>query len=204
MLKITLNDRDALSQAESLLTAGKVIAYPTDTLYGFGADAENPDAVSGVYTLKERSAKKDVLIAVPDLQMAQRYVIVDDRALILAKAFLPGPVSLVLPRTPGSKTIIGENSSSIGIRIPNHDFVLALTNKLGRGITSTSINISEQPSLIDPADIENQFGTHLALLVEDGIRSGPPSTVVDLTGDEVRILREGVIPEAAIIGALHS
>jgi L-threonylcarbamoyladenylate synthase len=195
-------DPRALIEAAEVITRGDILVYPTDTLYGFGVDAENAESIEKLYALKGRERIYEMLIAVADLQMANRYCIIDERAERLASAFLPGPLALVLPRTPGSPTPIGTQSSSIGIRVPNHSFVHELTLKLGRAITSTSVNKNKERPLTTPNDIAAVFGDSVGLIVDDGYHEGPASTIVDLTGPEITVLREGVFPEHALTEVL--
>ncbi len=202
------------------LHAGDFILFPTDTLYGLGADALSDTAVAKIYELKGRDEKKPIHAIVADIKMMEKYAEVPDMARMLAKEFLPGPLTLILKKKAGVKTGIAKGISKIGFRIPNHPFCLALAKKFGRPVTATSANKSGRKAERTVKAILKQLGvsnSYASLLQKTSIRKtsaielvidagnppagGPerqPSTVVDLTGKEPVILREGDIPASEI------
>ena len=191
MKRIPINDPDSIKQAVETLLQGGVAAHPTDTIYGLAADAENEAAVARVYAVKGRDPAKDLLIAVPNLDVAQRYVHITPLAKSLAQKYLPGPLSLVLARKNDAATAIGAHSGTIGIRLPAHPWMQGLMEKLDCGITSTSVNRSGAPPLADPGEIGKELGEEIDLLVDANILSGAPSTVVEARGEKPVILRQG-------------
>lgn len=191
-------NQEAVEKAARALGAGGVIAYPTDTLYGFGADASNPDALQKIYELKERDPVKLLLVMVADMEMAGKYFVVTPGARALAEKFLPGALTLVLKRNPNAPQDFFPDAESIGMRIPNQPFCLALSRVFGKPITSTSVNKSGEPSITDPRLIAAAFGHGIGLVVDGGVLSNPPSTILDCTENAPRVIREGAIPSGQL------
>lgn len=204
---IFLDDvESAAREAATVVKAGGVVLYPTDTLYGLGADALSDKAVEKIYTIKGRDEKKPIHCIVADLEMAERYARVDNIARELAKAFWPGPLTLILKKRPEFDEGIARGIDTIGIRIPQHPFCLALAREFGGPITTTSANRSGKKPEQSVEEILTQLGdgsSGIDLAIDAGAppAGGPPrepSTVVDLSGKEPVILREGAIPVADI------
>lgn len=181
---------DALIQAAAdRLTAGGLVAFPTDTVYGLGADAKNPAAIAKIYAAKNRPANRPLVVLISALDQLQDWVTeIPIAAQKLAKHFWPGALTLVLPN----------GDQSIGIRIPNHPVALALLKTFGSGIATTSANPSGQPSLITASQVETALGGAIDVLLEGECPVGIESTIVDLTTTQPKILRAGAISEAAI------
>lgn len=186
-------DLKLITRVKEVLLDGGVIVYPTDTVYGFGVDALDEEAVERLFTLKSRDPKKPLLVMMADIQMAQEYVLFTPEAKRLLDTFLPGPLTLVLPRNPDAPERFFPEAVTIGIRIPKDSFCSALSRALLHPITSTSVNISGAESLVDPDDIETMFGDRINLLVDGGVRNNPPSTIVDFSGEIPTVVREGAI-----------
>jgi len=198
----TSDPRAALAARDVLLEGGLVI-YPTDTVYGVGVDAENKSAVEKLFTLKRREEGKAVLVMVFDLHMASRYVEVTKEAQILAEHFLPGPLSIVLPQVANSPLRETLTEGTLGIRIPKHSFCSELSQLLGRGITSTSVNYAGQLPLYSIEEMQKTFGDNVELIVDGGVLRGLSSTVVDLSSEgKPQLLREGAVSQKDILGAL--
>ncbi len=196
----------ALPEAVYALEKGGVIVYPTDTLYGLGADALSDSAVAQIYAVKGRDEKKPVHAIVADMQMAARYGYVNDAARMLAERFLPGPLTLVMQKKPGIETGIAKGMDTIGIRIPDNDFCRRLVEGFGGPITTTSANLAGMMPQRTVHLIEEQLGDavrHIACAIDAGeIPARAPSTVVDCSGDTPVILREGAIPATDIFACL--
>lgn len=179
-----------------------MIVYPTDTLYGLGADAFSDEAVANVCAIKGRDERKPIHCVVADLAMAQRFAEVNDAARHLAKRFLPGPLTLVLKKNPNADSGIARTIGTIGIRIPNNGFCLALAKQFGP-YTATSANLAGAENLRDVHAILRQLGAHagtIDLVVDAGeLPERKPSTVVDVSSGEVKILREGAVPATDIL-----
>lgn len=201
------NEVSSAAQAADVLRAGGVVIYPTDTLYGLGADALSNDAVDKVYDIKGREEGKPINCIVHDVAMAEQYAEVDDLARMLARQFLPGALTLILKKRPGIDTGIARNMQTIGIRIPNNLFALALVSEFGRPITATSANKAGKKPERSIESILAQLGdaaSKIDLIIDaEELPESKPSTVVDLTGERPIILREGAIQAAEIWDALR-
>ncbi len=167
------------------------MVYPTDTVYGLGADAENEAAVLRVYEVKGRERDKPLTIAVSDLDMLERYARLSEVSRELVRHFLPGKVTFILPKT--ERVPDSVNPRAIGVRIPNLDLTLHLIRSFGRAVTATSANKSGSPPKRDPREVAEEIDVDL--LLDYGILPpSRPSTVVDLTGDRPVLVREGDVP----------
>lgn len=188
--------KKAVEKAVYALRKGAIIVYPTDTLYGLGVDARNGTAVARLKELKGRESKKPISIIVSDIPHMQTCGVLTSSARALAEKFLPGPLTLVLKATSAMPEEIQLNGA-LGIRIPNHEFCLALARAYDGPITTTSANVSGLPTKRNVNDIIWHFGPHIskvALVIDAGeLPSSPPSTVVRCTDDTPYILREGVL-----------
>ena|ERR1700690_3364890 len=212
-----LNVADAghagVARAAAVLREGGVILYPTDTLYGLGADALCDEAVAKIYAIKGREEGKPMHCVVADLAMAEKYAEVNDRARMLAAQFLPGPLTLILKKSPQGRSALGRKKygmdtgilrgmGTIGIRIPGNAFCIALAREFGGPITATSANRSGEKSEPSVERILAQIGDAaetIDLVIDAGeLPASKPSTVVDVSTDEPHILREGAICAADI------
>ena len=184
-----------LDKAFAALDNGGVVVFPTDTLYGLGADVFSLPALQRIFAIKGRPAELALPVLVAGLDQVESVALpMSNRAQELAERFWPGPLTLVMRRSPELPDLVTGGADTVAVRMPAHRIPLALARRLGRPITGTSANLSGQPDLLDLDSIENQLGN----LVDYIIRSGPPpegtgSTVVDITRNEPRLLREGAI-----------
>lgn len=185
------------------LKAGRLIVYPTDTLYGLGANALDETAVKHVYMVKKRPFDMPISIAVSDMQMLESIAILDHTSRRLAEKFMPGPITLILTKKPNVPDIVTAASDEIGIRMPDHSFALKLIKKFGP-ITSTSANLHSRP---DPTTVKScmeDLGDGVSIYVDCGkTKEGHRSTIVAVHDDKIELIREGVIPIKQIEAALH-
>lgn len=192
---------ESVQKAAAILEAGGVILYPTDTLYGLGADALSDEAVAKIYAIKGRDEKKPIHAIVADADMANRYGEVHEKAFALMCAYMPGPLSLVLKKRPSVDTGIGKGIDTFCIRIPDNRFCLDLAHAFGRPYTTTSANCAGMEPARDVASILKQLGEKagmIDLVIDAGeLPLKAPSTVVDVSSGEVQVLREGAIPASA-------
>ena len=176
-----------------------MIAFPTDTVYGLGADAFNSAAVDRVYAIKKRPGQRQFPLLVADMdRMTGLAQTIPDIGWFMAKRFWPGALTLVLSK----RNSLCESLSpgpTIALRVPDHPICLALIDGLGSPLVGTSANISGRPPALTAGEVREQLGGEIDLII-DGGRSpgGKESTVVDVTGDKPVILREGAIPSAEI------
>lgn len=176
---------NTIKTAIQKLEAGEIIAIPTETVYGLAVDSANESAIDALYELKGRDPTKPFQMMVQSLEDAAEFVKLDDRVRKLSQAFLPGPLSLVLHSSKKPNT-------TIAIRIPNHPTTLNLLKEWRKPITATSANLSGKPAATSASQVKSIFPQ---LLILDGgeCSVGVASTVADLTGKDIKILREGSI-----------
>ena len=140
MERLSVDDPSAPARAAQIMAAGGVILYPTDTLYGLGADALSDAAVAKIYSIKERDEKKPMHAVVADMAMVEQYGVMNGTAIHLAEKFLPGPLTLILKKKEGIDTGIASGIDTFGIRIPDNLFCLQLARAFGRPFTTTRAN----------------------------------------------------------------
>jgi L-threonylcarbamoyladenylate synthase len=194
----------AVKRAADLLRAGEVVALPTETVYGLAANALNRNAVSSIYKIKGRPAHNPIIVHVAAIEMAQRCVADwPPAAGKLAAAFWPGPLTLVLPRSKAIPDIVTAGGPTVGVRWPNHPFIQAVIRECGFPLAAPSANLSSRVSPTSAEHVRRQLGGRLELIVDGGsCRVGIESTVLDLTGSPPRVLRPGMIHEAALRAAV--
>ncbi len=188
---VPLNDEN-LKLAASIVKNNGLIIYPTETVYGLGANPFSEEAVKKVFDVKRRK-DKPIPIIVSGLDEALKLAYFSEKALKLAKKFWPGPLTLVLPRKPLTPDFLG-SKELVGIRIPNNLSTLKLVKFCGGFLTGTSANISGQPAPTTAEEAEKQIGKHVDLIIDGGKTFyGLSSTVVDASTDKIKILRLGPI-----------
>jgi L-threonylcarbamoyladenylate synthase len=201
------NDPTAVTAAVTTLREGGIILYPTDTIYGLGLNAHNPAALARLYALKGRPDGKPVSVLIPNLEVAATLGTLSDDAQLLAKTFLPGPLTLVLPLRTETALATSREQTTVGIRIVNHPFCKQLTAAANFPITATSANRSGEPTATTVADILAQFGAaanDIDLIIDGGtLASGTPSTVVDTTVVPPALLRAGALPWGEVLRVLQ-
>ena len=176
---------DIIEKAVSVLKHDGLVIYPTETVYGLGADAFSDEAIQKVYEAKGRNFSKPISIAVSDFEMLAAVARVDSRMQEFIEAFLPGPVTVVVPARGMVPDTLTGGTGMIGIRIPAHDLALQIIGRFDAPITATSANPSgaKDPRTPDECAVPHD------LLIDGGMLPGTPSTVVDLT--TCTVLREG-------------
>ena len=194
-----LQDTD-YTEIVSLLNSGGVIAFPTDTAYGLGADPFNDAAIARIFEIKGRDERKPLLLLVDSIAMAESVSHPSmsrpgpDTFYALAQKFWPGPLTVILPASQQIPTKLTAGTNTIGIRWPAAAFATNLLERFGKPITATSANRSGMPSPVTAAEVGSQLGESTDALIDGGIlpaRSG--STLLDLTVDPPVMLREGPI-----------
>lgn len=195
-----------LRRAVEVLQRGGIVVFPTDTVYGVGAHAFMDDAVSKLYQVKERPRERAIALLIADAQdMAILASPVPQAAWQLAERFWPGGLTLVLPKAPSLATLATAGGDTVALRIPNHPFALALIHALGAPLAATSANPTGMPSPTTAHQAREQLGNRVDLVVDGGrCLGGVESTVLDLSGPEPRILREGAISPGQLRAALNS
>lgn len=179
---------DAYAAAARALSEGKLVVYPTETVYGLGADALDADAVRRVFDAKRRDLSDPISMAVPDVETALEYTRPTDREREFLEAFLPGPVTVVLERTAAVPDALTAERDRVGVRIPDHDGALALLDAFAP-VTATSANVSGRPAARQVADLGDDIREAAAIILDGGETPGGGSTVVDVSAGE--IIRRG-------------
>lgn len=200
------NTSEVAKEAALILTSGGVVLYPTDTLYGLGADALSNEAVKKVYAIKGRDSDKPIIVLAKDMEMVEQYAELTEEARRLAARFWPGALTLVLRKKSGIETGTVRERNDISIRVPQNTFCHAMSAAYGGLITTTSANISGMPSLRSVPEIVRQLGDKVKLIdlvIDAGtLPSSNASTVVDLSGVSTVILREGAVASSEIAEVL--
>jgi L-threonylcarbamoyladenylate synthase len=193
---------DALASAAQQLKSGTLVAFPTETVYGLGADATNAEAVARIYAVKGRPADHPLIVHLAEAQDISEWASeIPDYAIDLARSFWPGPMTLVLKRSALAQDFITGGQETVGLRVPDHTLALAFLNEFkkigGKGVAAPSANRFGHVSTTTAKAVHEELGEYLAPddLILDGGPSqvGVESTIIDCTGDAPRILRPGAI-----------
>jgi len=192
-----------LSKVISSLKKGEVIVYPTDTIYGLGADIYNKDAISKVFEIKKRPKNNPLSVAVSSLNDLKNIAIVDKRVEQFVRNFLPGKLTLILNKKSIVPDFVTSGLNKIAVRIPNNPIALEIIKNFGP-ITATSANIhgKDTPSIVKK--INMQFKKEISIYVDYGKLIGIPSTIADLSEGKIQILREGEISKKYILERLKN
>lgn len=202
-----INPRDDhIVKSSRIIQAGGVIVFPTQYLYGLGADALNANAVDRVFQIKQRSYHKPLSVLIPhrkDLTELVQHV--SSAAEYIMNCFWPGAVTLIFKAKNILPANLTANTGKIGIRMPQHPVALALSRAVGGPLTATSANITGGSGCSTISDIDPRISDKVDLIVDAGpLKGGIGSTIVDVTVDPPIILREGAIPETDIFFALET
>lgn len=180
-----------IKKIEEILKNDGVIIYPTDTVYGMGCDIYSKKALEKIYQIKKAHRRKLLSILCSDLKDISQYAKVSNVAYRIMKRIFPGPYTVILQATRMVPKIMLTKRKTIGIRMPNNEFCLSLVRELGNPIINTSASVSDNELLSDPEEIEAKFGPYVDMIIDGGLLISEPSTIVDLTEDLPKILREG-------------
>lgn len=187
-------DADLIAQAGAILSAGGVVAFPTDTVYGLAADPRQPDAVERLYEVKGRDRGIAIPLIAASLEQAHAAAVFGAAERRLAEAFWPGPLSIIVPATGPVAPALRGHGGTVAIRVPDHAVARALAQALGFPITATSANLSGEPPADSGDALNPELARRLDAVVDVGAApGGPPSTIVELTTDGPRLVRAGAI-----------
>lgn len=191
-----MSDGADVSRAAAAIADGDLVVYPTETVYGLGADALDPAAVERVFAAKGRDRSKPLSMAVPDVETALAHTDPTEREVAFMRAFLPGPVTVVTARGPDVPAVLTAGSDRVGIRVPDYPLALEFLRACApTPVTATSANVSGRPSVTRPADLDPEIRDAAAVLVDGGeTPGGTGSTVVDVERGEVH--RRGAAADA--------
>jgi len=184
---------DDLDRAADAIARGDVVVYPTETVYGLGADALDAAAVERVFVAKGRDRERPLSMALPTVEAALSYTDPGERAIAFMRSFLPGPVTVVAERGPRVPDALTAGRERVGVRVPDHDLALALLERVAP-VTATSANVSGEPSARRATDLADAIREAAAVVVDDGQTPGGASTVVDV--ERAAVIREGTDADA--------
>jgi len=200
-------DAFGLARAAELLRAGELVAFPTETVYGLGADAANPDAVRRIFAAKGRPADHPLIVHLPEpAAMADWAATVPESALRLADAFWPGPLTLIVDKASSVDDAVTGGQDTVGLRVPNHPVARALLHAFGAALAAPSANRFGHVSPTTAAHVLAEFeGDEVAAVIDGGACPvGVESTIVDLSGPSPRMLRPGMIRHEALEAVLDA
>ena len=188
---------DDIAQAVRILESGGLAAFPTETVYGLGADADNPKAIKLLYETKGRPADHPSIVHLHSVEQLPLWAsLIPEDAMRLAKHFWPGPMTLILPKKPEVSAAVTGGQNSVGIRIPSHPVAIKLLKKFGRGIAAPSANRFGRISPTTAQHVKDDFGADVPIVLDGGpCQVGVESTIIDFASDESepRILRPGML-----------
>ena len=197
-------DRLAIKDAADLLRRGQLVAFPTETVYGLGADAQNEAAIERLYRAKGRPANHPVIVHLASLDQLESWCSsVPKEAEMLAAKFWPGPLTLVLKRSAKAKNSITGGQDTVALRIPSNETALALLTEFGDGLIAPSANKFGSVSSTLAEHVTKEFGNEIPLVLDGGpCQVGIESTIVNISGDHLEILRPGMISAEQIAKCL--
>jgi L-threonylcarbamoyladenylate synthase len=188
-------ERADVAHAVELLRAGELVAFPTETVYGLGADASNPDAVKKIYAAKGRPRNHPLIVHVAAVsQVSEWAASVSSEAARLAERYWPGPLTLILPRAARVDALVTGGQSTIALRVPSHPVAHALLSQFGGGVAAPSANRHGRVSATSAEHVRSEFGETVRCVLDGGASDvGIESTIVDVSGPAPVLLRPGVI-----------
>lgn len=194
--KADFDRAEQLARGIALLKEGKLVAFPTDTVYGLGACFNNSQAIELIYDVKARPRQMALPLLVKDKeQIALVASYVSPVAMVLIDSFMPGGLTIILPKSEAVLPLITAGGNTIAVRIPAHPIPLALMTGLGTPIIGTSANLSGHPSPLTAEEVYTQLNGKVDLIIDGGhCPGGKESTIVDVTRDIPVLVREGMIP----------
>lgn len=186
---------DCYQRALELLQQGRLVAFPTETVYGLGADASQPDAVRGIFAAKQRPADHPLIVHLPNVeQLTEWGRQLSAAAYELAKHFWPGPLTLIVPKAPHVLNIVTGNQNTVGLRVPQHPVAHQLLHQFGKGIAAPSANRFGHVSPTQAQHVQQELGNSVDLIIDGGACPvGIESTIVDVSGKHISVLRPGMI-----------
>lgn len=192
------DDESVRETASQRIAAGRVIAFRTDTFYGLGADPFNRAALRGIYDLKGREERKPLLVIISDAELAGRLVKPSPLFDAVAARHWPGPITLVAMAQPEVPEELTAGTGTVGVRLPDDDEVRGFVRRLGGMLTATSANSAGKPPARTAQEVEEYFGGDELFIDGGPATGGLPSTVLDVTVQRARLIREGALPRAEL------
>ncbi|MGB8509127.1 MAG: L-threonylcarbamoyladenylate synthase [Pyrinomonadaceae bacterium] len=204
-MSIILPDNDhTRAQAARIVRGGGIIAFRTDTFYGLGVDPFNEGALKRLKKLKGREDGKPILVVIGEATIADKFFAVKSRLFdVLSERHWPGPLTLILDARDEVSVELTAGTRTIGVRLPDDDDVRAFVNECGGALTATSANAAGKPPARSAAEVFTYFPAGVTVFDGGASRTERPSTVLDLTGADARLLREGVVTRGELSETLR-
>lgn len=197
ILKInsTNPEPELIQKCVNILKNGGSIVYPTETLYGLGVDVLNSDACSNVFVIKNRDNKKPLIVHISNIDNINLVAVdIPKKAFDLMNKYWPGPLTIVLKKNDNISDIVSSGFNTVGVRIPNNKIELEIIKKFNSPITGTSANLSGNDGIIDPKIAFKELNGKVDIVIDGGVCDfGIPSTIVDFSSGEIKLIREGAI-----------
>jgi L-threonylcarbamoyladenylate synthase len=197
------DNKAALTGAVREIKRGGIAAFPTDTFYGLGVTFSDKDALTRLFELKGRPKDKPMPLIIGDVPMLSVVASPPDKiALRVIERFWPGPLTILFAAKTGLPDLITGRTGKVALRVPGRSFALDLARAVGYPITATSANVSGQPPARGPEEVIRYFGDTVGIVVDGGRAPGEkPSTIIDMSGASIRLVRQGVVPYEDIMTA---
>jgi L-threonylcarbamoyladenylate synthase len=194
------NTKKQITSAVAVLKSGGLVAFPTDTVFGLGALADNVEAIKRIYAVKQRPASQAMPLLLSSLDEVDSVAVdVSETARRLMRRFWPGGLTLVVKKAAWLPDVITAGGSSVAIRVPDHPVPLALIRQVGKPLVGTSANRSGEDSPLTVEEVVSQLGGKIDMIIDDGTHVLPgESTILDVTVDPPRIIRQGVVSRSEI------
>ncbi len=201
----TAPDPDILARAAGTIRAGGIVVVPTETLYGLAADPFSTQAVRRLFSIKDRALDRAVALIAADLaQIVAQLGELSPLAQLLAERFWPGPLTLLLPAPEAIAGEVSAGTGRVGVRVPAHAVARGVCHASGGVLTATSANISGRQATGDPEEVVASLGTQVDIVLDAGkTEGGLPSTIVDVSALEPRLVRRGAIPWETVMSCLR-
>ena len=180
-----------VERAAAAMAAGRLVAFPTDTYYAVGCDLFDKRAIERIYQLKQMPRSHELSFLCADLAEVARYALLDNAAFRVLRRKTPGPFTFILPATRLVPDLVLRRQKTVGVRLPRSPIALEIVRRLQHPVISTSAATPEGEVLIDARDIRDRLGHGLDLVLDGGYQPDEPSTVIDLTGEAPRVVRQG-------------
>ncbi|HVP41140.1 MAG TPA: L-threonylcarbamoyladenylate synthase [Candidatus Krumholzibacteriaceae bacterium] len=200
-MKIFQSTAAAIKEAARIIAEGGIIVYPTDTVYGLGCNPFNEEAVRKIFRIKGKRTKPLPILA-SNVKEIEKIALTTDRTLKFAEKFWPGPLTMVLPKKPSLPSLVTRDLNSVAVRVPNHKVAFELIRTSGGLLVGTSANKTGKKPSRTAQEAAKQIGKKVDLIIDDGPTPiGASSTIIDLTQEELRIVRQGPIRLEDILSA---
>ena len=194
-----------IAQAGNLLRNGRLVAFPTETVYGLGANGLDPAACQKIFEVKGRPPDKPLTLHVSSRKMINFIAEVNPIAERLIEKFFPGPLTLILPKRPSVPDAISRGLPTVGVRMPANEIALAMISAAGMPIAAPSANISDRPAPTTAQAVLSDLGGKIPLILDGGTcRLGRASTIVDVSTEDWKVIRPGVITRAMLAAVIKN